>query len=46
MDGDYIYMEMEGAIPYEGWYDASDDTFTVDGLDGEFYGVDDPWYTP
>ena len=46
VDGDYIYMEMEGAIPYEGWYDASDDTFTVDGLLGEFYAVYDAWYTP
>ena len=46
VDGDYIYMEMEGAIPYEGWYDASDDTFTLDGLLGEFYAVYDAWYTP
>ena len=46
VDGDYIYMEMEGNIPYEGWYDSSDDTFTVDGLDGHFYWVSSPWYTP
>ncbi len=46
VDGNYIYMEMEGNIPYEGWYDSSDDTFTVDGLDGHFYWVSSPWYTP
>lgn len=46
VDGDYILMEFEGQIPYEAYYDSSDDSFQVDGLDGWFYYVDEAWYTP
>ena len=37
---------MEGTVQYEGYYDPFPDIFTLDGLRGEFYAVDDPWYTP
>ena len=46
VDGDYILMEFEGQFPYEAYYDSSDDSFQVDGLDGWFYYVDEAWYTP
>ena len=46
VDGDYILMEFEGQFPYEAYYDSSDDSFQVDGLDGWFYYVGDAWYTP
>ena len=46
VDGDYILMEFEGQFPYEVYYDSSDDSFQVDGLDGWFYYVDEAWYTP
>ena len=46
MDGSYVWLEMDGTIYYEGYYDASSDIFTLDGLVGEFYAVDDAWYTP
>ena len=46
VDGDYIVMEFEGQFPYEAYYDSSDDSFQVDGLDGWFHYVDEAWYTP
>ena len=46
VDGDYILMEFEGQFPYEAYYDSSDDSFQVDGLDGWFYYADEAWYTP
>ena len=46
VDGDYILMEFEGQFPYEAYYDSSNDSFQVDGLDGWFYYVDEAWYTP
>ena len=46
VDGSYVWLEMDGTIYYEGYYDASSDIFTLDGLVGEFYAVDDAWYTP
>lgn len=46
VDGSYVWLEMEGTVQYEGYYDPFADIFTLDGLDGEFYAVDDPWYTP
>lgn len=46
VDGSYVWLEMEGTVQYEGYYDASRDIFTLDGLLGEFYAVYDPWYTP
>lgn len=46
VDGSYVWLEMEGTVQYEGYYDASRDIFTLDGLVGEFYAVYDPWYTP
>ena len=46
VDGDYILMEFEGQFPYEAYYDSSDDSFQVDGLDGWFYYFDDAWYPP
>ena len=46
MDGSYVWLEMEGTVQYEGYYDASRDIFTLDGLLGEFYAVYDAWYTP
>ena len=46
VDGSYVWLEMEGTVQYEGYYDASRDIFTLDGLLGEFYAVYDAWYTP
>lgn len=46
VDGSYVWLEMEGTVQYEGYYDPFADIFTLDGLRGEFYAVDDPWYTP
>lgn len=46
VDGSYVWLEMEGTVQYEGYYDPFADIFALDGLDGEFYAVDDPWYTP
>lgn len=46
VDGDYLVVEFDSGGYYEAYYDSSDDTFQVDGLDGWFYYVGDAWYTP
>ena len=46
VDGDYILMEFEGQFPYEAYYDSSDDSFQVDGLDGWFYYTGSAGYAP
>lgn len=46
VDGDYLVVEFDSGGYYEAYYDSSDDTFQVDGLDGWFYYVGEAWYTP
>ena len=46
VDGDYLVVEFDSGGYYEAYYDSSDDTFRVDGLDGWFYYVGEAWYTP
>ena len=46
VDGDCLVVEFDSGGYYEAYYDSSDDTFQVDGLDGWFYYVGDAWYTP
>ena len=45
MDGDELTIELDGE-EVTGTYDADEDTFTIDDNDGEFYYVDEAWYTP
>ena len=45
MDGDELTIELDG-MEMTGTYDADEDTFTIDDNDGEFYYVDEAWYTP
>ena len=45
MDGDELTIELDGE-EVTGTYDADEDTFTMDDNDGEFYSVDEAWYTP
>ena len=47
------YTVRQGSLEIEsddatvsGTYDADTDTFTLDGYAGEFYYVDEAWYTP
>ena len=45
MDGDELTIEMDD-MEVTGTYDADEDTFTLEDNDGEFYYVDEAWYTP
>ena len=46
MDGEGgLYLETEDGTA-SGWYDYSDNTFTLDDLDDYFYLVSEPYYTP
>ena len=43
---DNIYIELDNGESAVGWYDASDDTFTLEGLDGWFYYTGSAGYAP
>ncbi len=44
-EGDSIFL-MAGDAIGDGYYDSSNNTFTMNGMDGYFYGVESPYYTP
>ena len=47
MDGDELTIKNDDlGMEVTGTYDADEDTFTIDDNDGEFYYVDEAWYTP
>ena len=43
---DNIYIELDNGESAVGWYDSSDDTFTLEGLDGWFYYTGSAGYAP
>ena len=43
---DNLYIELENGQTTSGWYDASDDTFSLDGMSGWFYYTGSAGYTP
>ena len=45
-DNGNLYIELDNGESAEGWYDASDDTFSLDGMSGWFYYTGSAGYTP
>lgn len=45
-DNDNLYIELDNGESAEGWYDSSDDTFSLDGMSGWFYYTGSAGYAP
>ena len=45
-DNDNLYIELDNGESASGWYDASDDTFSLDGMSGWFYYTGSAGYAP
>ena len=43
---DNLYIELENGQTTSGWYDASDDTFSLENMDGWFHYTGSAGYTP